>query len=208
MVTLGKLDFKKEFKELYSTSKKDVAVVEVPEINYLMVDGKGDPNTEKSFQEAIEALYGLSFTLKFKAKKGPLATDYVVMPLQGLWWAEDMDVFTLDKKGEWLWTLMIMQPDFITSELMLEAKEELKKKKDPAALDKVRLETYHEGLSAQILHIGPYSEEGPTIKKLHDFTQDNGYTLHGKHHEIYMSDARRTAPEKLKTILRQPMRKA
>ena len=193
---------------MYSASKKEVTVVEVPEINYLMVDGKGDPNTEKSFQEAIEALYGLSFILKFKAKKGPLATDYVVMPLQGLWWAEDMEAFTLDRKGEWLWTLMIMQPDFISSELLIDAKEELKKKKDPAALDKVRLETYHEGLSAQILHVGPYAKEGPTVKKLNDFIKDNGYILHGKHHEIYLSDARRTSPEKLKTILRQPMRKA
>lgn len=207
MVILGKLDFKKELKELYSASKKEVTVVEVPEINYLMVDGRGDPNTEKSFQEAIEALYGFSFTLKFKAKKGPLAADYVVMPLQGLWWAENMDVFTLDKKSEWLWTLMIMQPDFINSELLIDAKEDLKKKKNPAALDKVRLETYHEGLSAQILHIGPFAEEGPTIKKLHDYIQGSGYTFHGKHHEIYMSDARRTAPEKLKTILRQPMKK-
>ena len=119
-----------------------------------------------------------------------------------------MEAFTLDRKGEWLWTLMIMQPDFISSELLIDAKEELKKKKDPAALDKVRLETYHEGLSAQILHMGPYAKEGPTVKKLHDFIKDNGYILHGKHHEIYLSDARRTSPEKLKTILRQPMRKA
>ncbi len=205
---MGKLDFKKEMKELYTASGKKVKVVDVPEINYLMVDGRGDPNTEKNFQEAIEALYGLSYTLKFKAKKGPLATDYVVMPLQGLWWAEDMKAYTLDKKEEWLWTLMIMQPDFISSDLLLEAKEELKKKKDPAALDKVRLETYTEGLSAQIMHIGPYAEEGPTIKILHDFIQDNGYTFHGKHQEIYMSDARSTAPEKLKTILRQPIKKA
>lgn len=203
-----KLDFKKEMKELYTASGKKVKVVEMPEINYLMVDGKGNPNTEKSFGEAIEALYGLSFTLKFKAKNGPLATDYVVMPLQALWWAEDMEAFTLGKKEEWLWTLMIMQPDFISSDLLLEAKDELKKKKNPTALDKVRFESYNEGLSAQILHIGSYAEEGPTIKKLHDFIHDNGYTFHGKHHEIYMSDARRTAPEKLKTILRQPIKKA
>ena len=170
-----------------------------------MVDREGDPNISKEFQEAIEALFSLSYTLKFLIKKSELAIDYGVMPLEGLWWADDMSKFSIDNKKDWKWTLMIMQPEFVEEKLIAKAKDQLKKKKDLSAQSKVRFETFSEGEAAQIMHIGPFSEEGPTIEKLHNFIRDNGYTLHGKHHEIYLSDIRRAAPEKWKTIIRQPI---
>ena len=132
------------------------------------------------------------------------------MPIEGLWWAENMDVFTdayMEKKDEWLWTSMIMQPDFITQELVDQAIEEVKKKKEPPALNKVRFERYHEGPSVQILYFGSYSDEGPTIARMHQYAEEQGYKLRGKHHEIYLSDPRRTKPEQLKTIIRQPIEK-
>lgn len=202
---MEKIDFKKQLKDLYKASAKKIDVVEVPAMNFLMVDGQGDPNTSKSFVEAIEALYPLSYTLKFMAKKGALGIDYGVMPLEGLWWADDMSSFSAGNKEDWQWTLMIMQPDFITEEMVTEAVQEVKKKKGPPALSLVRFEAFTEGKAAQTLHIGPYSEEGPTIKKLHGFIEKSGCQRGGKHHEIYLSDMRRTASEKLKTIIRQPL---
>jgi hypothetical protein len=193
----------KALKELYKPSAKAIALVEVPAMNFLMVDGHGDPNTSKDFAEAIEALYGMSYTLKFSLKKSE-GRDWKVMPLEGLWWMEDMTQFCQEKKDEWLWTVMIAQPDFITAELAAAAAAELKKRKNPAALPKLRFERWQEGPAAQILYIGPFSEEGPTIEKIHAFIKSQGHKLSGKHHEIYLSDPRRTAPEKLKTIIRQP----
>ena len=202
---MAKLDLKKEFKHLYKPSAREVSVVDVAEMKFLMIDGVGDPNTAPEYQEAMEALYAVSYTLKFKIKKGEAAVDYVVMPLEGLWWTEDMSEFSTIDKDAWEWTAMIVQPDFVTRELVDEVVQEVREKKNPAALSKVRFESYHEGLSVQILHIGPYSEEGPTIEKLHAFAESNGYQLRGKHHEIYLSDPRRTAPEKWKTVIRQPV---
>jgi hypothetical protein len=202
---MAKLDLKKEFKHLYRPSAKEVVVVDVPDMKFLMIDGRGDPNTAQEYQDAIEALYAVSYTLKFKIKKGEAAVDYVVMPLEGLWWAEDMADFSTADKDAWQWTAMIVQPDFVTQELVDEVVQEVREKKNPPALSKVRFESYHEGLSVQILHIGPYSEEGPTIEKLHAFAESNGYQLRGRHHEIYLSDPRRTAPEKWKTVIRQPV---
>jgi hypothetical protein len=202
---LAKTDLKKELKHLYSAPKGEPEMVEVPPLKYLMVDGRGYPGTSIEYQEAMEVLYGMAYTLKFKLKRGPLAADYVVMPLQGLWWVPNMEEFSTAAKDEWQWTSMILQPPEVTPEMFEEAREELRKKKDPAAIDRVRLEEYEEGLSAQVMHLGPYSEEEPTIARLHEFIREQGHGLRGKHHEIYMSDPRRTAPERIRTIIRQPV---
>ncbi len=203
---MKKLDLKKQWKELYGTKAGVIVAVDVPKLTYLMVDGVGDPNTSKTFQEAVEALYSLSYTLKFTLKKSPRAIDYGVMPLEGLWWADDPRVFHEADKSTWKWTAMIVQPDVIGKAEIAAAFDQVRKKKNPAALDRVRFETLEEGPSAQVLYLGPFSDEGPTIQRMHDFIHAAGKDLYGKHHEIYLSDPRRTAPEKLKTILRQPMR--
>ena len=201
---MKKIDYKKEWKHLYRPSAKKVGIVDVPPMKFLMIDGAGDPNNSQDFQDAVNALFSLSYTLKFMIKKGEQAVDYSVMPLEGLWWAEDMSQFNINDKANWLWTLMIMQPDFITTELVAEAAAQVAKKKELPALPNIRLERYAEGQAAQIMHIGPFSEEGPTIEKLHAFIAENGYELTGKHHEIYLSDTRRAAPKNWKTVIRQP----
>lgn len=203
---MSKVDLKKDLKYLYNPSAKEVSVVDVLPMNFLMVDGAGDPNVSLEYQQAMEALFSLSYALKFRVKK-ITGVDYAVMPLEGLWWTDDPSQFSMSNKGVWKWTAMIMQPEFVTVELFAEALDEVREKKGFVALDRVRFETYHEGLSAQIMHIGSYAAEEPTIGRLHGFIKENGYELSGKHHEIYLSDPRRTAPEKLKTVLRQPIRK-
>jgi hypothetical protein len=202
-----KIDLLKEFKEFYKPSTKEIAVVDVPGFNFLTVDGVGDPATAQEYKDAIEALYAVAYTLKFMVKKGKTAVDYGVPPLEGLWWADDMNAFASKNRDAWKWTAMIMQPKYVTEQLFDEAVVQVKKKKNPVALPKMRFETFQEGLAAQIMYIGPYAEEGPTIQKLHDFIVSQGGKLSGKHHEIYMGDPRKTAPEKLKTIIRQPMKK-
>ncbi len=201
---MEKIDFKKQLKHLYSPSDKNVEIVEAPQMNFLMVDGEGDPNTSQSFSDAIETLYPVSYTLKFMVKKGQLAIDYGVLPIEALWWSDDMSAFSTGNKDAWKWTLMIMQPEFITREMVKEAKEQVARKK-PVSLPLVRFETFKEGKAAQTMHIGHFSEEGPTIEKVHLFIEENGSRKVGKHHEIYLSDLRRTAPEKWKIIVRQPM---
>ena len=203
---MEKIDFKKELKHLYKPSAKKVEEVDVPEMNFLMINGKGDPNTSQEFADAIEALYPLSYSLKFRVKRGELEIDYGVMPLEGLWWSDDMSSFSSGNKENWKWTLMIMQPEFITQKLVLEEMEEVRKKKNPKSLPLVRFEPYSEGRSAQTMHIGPFTEEGPTIEKVHSFIESIGCERHKKHHEIYLSDIRRAAPEKWKTIIRQPIK--
>lgn len=200
-----KIDFKKELKHLYGAAKNKAEIVDVPRMNFLMVDGSGDPNTSQAFKDAIEALYSVSYTLKFMIKKGKTPVDYVVPPLEGLWWADDWDAFGTGEKDKWKWTVMIMQPEYVTEDLFENAVQQVEKKKNPPALSRLRLEGFHEGFAAQTMHIGPYAEEGPSIEKLHSFINEKGYTLKGKHHEIYLSDPRRSAPEKMKTIIRQPM---
>jgi hypothetical protein len=204
---MTKIDFKKELKYLYSPSKKDFQVVDVPSLKFLMVDGHGDPNTAQEYKEAIETLYGVAYKLKFLSKKRD--QDYVVMPLEGLWWAEDMESFTTARdKSQWDWTMMIMTPDWITQEDFQLACHEAAAKKDLVAIDKIRLEDYQEGLSVQILHIGSYDDEGPTLDRLHkQWMPHNGYVFNGKHHEIYLSDFRKVEPERLRTVLRQPIQK-
>jgi len=200
-----KVDFKKELKQLYVPPKKFV-IVDVPRMQFLMVDGHGDPNFVQEYQDAVEALYAVAYKIKFISKK-QLGQDYVVPPLEGLWWAEVMEAFTTVRdKSQWDWTMMIMTPEWVSSDVYAEALELVRKGKNPTALDKVRLERYHEGLCVQIMHIGSYDDEGPTLMKLHrEFLPENGYAENGKHHEIYLGDPRRVAPEKLKTVLRQPV---
>jgi hypothetical protein len=174
-------------------------------MNFLMVDGAGNPNTSQVYTEAVEALFSLSYAIKFMVKKGKKAIDYGVMPLEGQWWADDMSKFSADNKDDWKWTLMIMQPDVVTRELVEESIEEVRKKKNLPALSKAKFKAFAEGKAAQVMHIGPFSEEGPTIQKLHTFIEEHGGRLRGKHHEIYLSDIRKAAPDKWKTIIRQPM---
>jgi hypothetical protein len=201
---MTKIDFKHELKKLYQTTVKEVVAVDVPPMNFLMVDGQGDPNTAQDYADAIEALFAVAYTLKFMVKKGPLALDYGVMPLECLWWADDMTHFDTGDKSEWKWTAMVMQPPFITPAMVYAAIAEVQQKKHPAALDKLRIKTFAEGKCAQTLHVGPFSEEGPTIEKVHQFINARS-ELRGKHHEIYLSDIRKAAPENWKTIIRQPM---
>lgn len=201
---MTKIDLRKELKHLYHPSAKAPVLVEVPPMNFLMVDGKGDPNTSQKFREAMEAAYGLSFTLKFMLKKD-LGIDYTVLGIEGLWWTEEGNQLDPNRKRDWLWTLLAPQPDFVTLEQVERVIELVKARRNPPALERVRFERFHEGLSAQIMHLGPYNAEGPTIAKLHQFIHDKGYSLHGKHHEVYLSDPRRCAPEKMKTVLRQPV---
>ncbi len=203
---MQKTDFKKEMKAFYQPSAKEFAIVDVPAMRFLMVDGKGDPRSAQSYEEAIAALYSVSYPLKFASKK-QLARDYVVPPLEGLWWADDMMAFVEDRRDDWKWTMMIMVPDWIAPSMIDEAVEAAKAKKDLPALTLLRHEMFEEGRCVQILHIGPYSEEGPVLARLHDeFMPANGLTYNGRHHEIYLGDPRKTAPEKLKTVLRQPVR--
>ena len=202
------IDYKKELKHLYNPSKKEFGIVDVPPMNFLMVDGHGDPNTAQAYQDAVEALYGVAYKLKFMSKKEK-GMDYVVPPLEGLWWTSDMETFTSQRdKSAWDWTMMIMQPEWITWEMVEEAIKQVKTAMGLPGLSKLRLETYHEGLAVQIMHIGSYDAEGPIIARMHAFAADKGYNLAGKHHEIYLSNPRRVTAEKLKTVLRQPIRKA
>jgi len=202
---MRKIDYKKELKHLYRPSAKKVEIVEVPQMNFLMVDGEGDPNISQSFSDAIEVLCPLSYTLKFMIKKGETGVDYGVLPLEALWWSDDMSAFSTGNKEVWKWTLMIMQPEFISKKMVSKAQVEVERKKKPVSLPLVRFETFKEGKAAQVMNIGPFSEEGPTIEKVHLFIKENGSRRVGKHHEIYLSDIRRAAPENWKTIIRQPM---
>ncbi|MCF7955306.1 MAG: GyrI-like domain-containing protein [Phycisphaerae bacterium] len=203
---MAKIDFKKSLKEFYS-AKAAPKLVEVPPMKYIQVDGVGDPNTSPAFQDAMECLYGIAYTLKFDMKKNTPAGyfEFVVPPLEGLWWM-DPGPFDADAKDKWQWTVLLMQADFITAEMIESTKKTLAAKKPDLNLSKVRFEVIQEGLSAQIMHTGPYAEEGPTVEKLYEFVHAQGYKLRDKHHEIYLSDPRRVAPDKLKTIIRHPVK--
>jgi len=204
---MPKADLKKELKHLYNPSARVVSVADVPRLNFVIIDGSGNPNTSPEYAVAVEALYAVAYALKFKVKKGKSGVDYAVMPLEGLWWADDMSQFSVKNKEVWKWTMMIVQPEYVTAKLFAESLGEVEKKKSLPALSKIRFEPYHEGQTAQIMHIGPYSEEEPTIAKLHTFIRQNGYKLSGKHHEIYLKDPRKSAPSKLQTVIRQPFKK-
>ena len=210
------LDLKKQFKHLYQPSAKKVEAIQVPKLQFAMIDGaieKGsEPGKSPMFAEATQALYGISYTLKFTIKKRKTnAVDYPVMALEGLWWVED-GMFDITVKDNWFYTLMIMQPDVVTKDLFEEAREQVRKKKgDSPALGKLKLAQFEEGLCAQIMHIGPYATEPATIDRMREFMKENGYRdrvgLGGKHHEIYLGDPRKADPAKLKTVLRHPLEK-
>ena len=197
-----KQDFKKDLKHLYNPSAREVVVVEVPKMTFLMLDGMGDPNTAQEYKDAVEALYSVAYTIKFLLKK-EAAFDYAVMPLEGLWWAEGGRNAS---RENWYWTMMIMQPSIVTNEWFINALEQARRKKSLRALDKVRLDSLHEGTAIQIMHIGPFATEEQTLEKIERFCEEHNYTLQGKHHEIYLNDPRKTAPEKMRTVLRQPVR--
>ena len=201
---MKKIDFKKELKHLYKPSVKSVGRVTVPGMNFLMIDGQGDPNTSQEFQDAVEALYSVSYALKFMVKKGGMEIDYGVMPLEGLWWSDDMSTFSVDCKEAWKWTLMIMQPEFISHAMVEGAIKQVRAKKNPVSLSQLCFALFEEGEAAQIMHVGPFSEEGPTIERVHAFIEESGKVRRGKHHEIYLSDIRRADPAKWKTVIRQP----
>lgn len=206
--TMDKIDFKKILSELYSPKNKDWGIVEVPEMQFLMIDGQGNPNTAKEYSDAVEALYSVSYPLKFMSKK-TLGKDYGVAPLEGLWYSDDPSVFTRFEKDKYKWTMMIMQPEWITKQMIDAAIETAKTKKDLPALSKLRFEAYNEGKSLQLLHIGSYDDEAPKLAYLHgEYMPGHNLTFNGHHHEIYLGDPRKAAPEKLKTILRQPVKKS
>jgi hypothetical protein len=200
-----KVDHKREL-DCYRARRGEFRVVDVPPLQYLMVDGHGDPNTSREYAEALAAIYPVAYTVKFASKR-QLGRDYVVMPLEALWWAEDMAAFTSARdKSRWSWTAMIMVPDWITGDLVDAAVAAVAARDRPAGLDLVRLETLREGRCVQTLHVGPYDDEGPVLAAMHDeFIPAAGLRLAGRHHEIYLSDPRRVGPARLRTILRQPV---
>jgi hypothetical protein len=200
------IDLKKMLKPYYTASTAKPSIIDVPSMNCLMVDGTGDPNAP-AFQEAVGSLYSVAYTLKFAFKKGK-AVDYPVMALEGLWCADDPADFLNGKRDNWKWTIFIALPDIVTKEDVGEAIAAVKKKTRFPRFPEVRFEKFAEGRAAQVMHVGPYAAEGPTIERLHRFIEEQGYKLRGKHHEIYLGDPRRSAPEKLRTIIRQPVEKA
>ena len=204
---MDKIDFKKTL-DSYQAKRGVFRLVEVPPLHYLMIDGHGDPNTSPAFAEAIETLYPIAYKLKFASKQG-LGRDYVVPPLEGLWWADDMDAFSNRDKSQWDWTLLLLVPDWIDQAMVDAAVEQVAAKDPPARLGDVRFDLLDEGLCVQTLHVGAFDDEGPVLQKLHEeFIPNQGLTPTGHHHEIYFSDFRRTAPDKLRTLLRQPVAQA
>lgn len=205
---MEKYDVKRAHKKLYLPSTKEFTEVDVPEFRYLAIEGIGDPNRSTAYGEAVEALYSVSYAVKFASKRD-LGRDAVVGPLEGLWWADDMSTFVTRDKQAWKWTMMISQPPWITDEMIESAKSAVAAKGNPVALPKLYSMRWTEGRCVQILHIGSYDDEGPTLETLHHrVIPERGLVFNGKHHEIYLSDPRRVAPEKLKTVLRQPVTSA
>jgi hypothetical protein len=205
------LDLVKTLKPLYSPSAKVPVIVEVPELAFVMLDGRGDPNSAEEYQAALQALYGVAYTLKFTLKKAAPERDFKVAPLEGLWWTDgeppSLDALQADRES-WNWRMMIAVPDDVTAAEVAAAAGAAARRRPSPAIGLVRLERLEEGLSAQIMYVGPYSDESPTIERLHAFVEEQGYELRGRHHEIYLGDPRRTAPERLKTVIRHPVREA
>ncbi len=198
-------DVKRELRQLYAPKNTDWALVDVPAQQFIAVDGRGDPNTSTEYANAVEALYSVAYAIKFASKRE--GRDLVVGPLEGLWWADEPEVFTARAKDSWHWRMLISQPGWITEEAIAEAKRLTAAKKDLPAIADVRREVLHEGISAQVLHIGPYDDEGPVLARLHgEWLRANGLRMTGLHHEVYVGDPRRSEPAKLRTVLRQPVR--
>ena len=206
MSTATKVDLKRELAVLYRPHAGGPRFVDVPELGFLMVDGQGDPESATAFMDAVGALYSTAYTLKFGLRK--LGLDFTVMPLEALWWAEGAEPFASYRRDDWRWTAMIAVPDEVTPVEVEEARVTVADKREIPALPLLRFERFHEGLSVQITHVGPYDEEAPTIERIHVFIRDQGCAPRGRHHEIYLSDPKRTPPERLKTILRQPVQAA
>jgi len=213
------LDLRKEMKAFYAPSAKQPEIIDVPEFQFAVIDGRIEPGSEPglspAFAQALAALYGISYTLKFNSKQGVggamaaidsmAAIDYPVMPLEALWWIEDGE-FSLERKDNWVWSARIMQPAHISAEMFAQGVAKLRKKRgDSPALELLRLERFHEGLAVQMMHIGPYSQEPATVAKMDALIAAKGYVKRGKHHEIYLGDPLRADPEKLKTVLRHPI---
>lgn len=203
-----KIDFKKTLAG-YRAQPGRFEIVEIPDMRYLAVDGDGDPNTSRSYKDALEALYPVAYNLKFASKR-ELDRDYVVPPLEGLWWADDMGSFsTMRDKSLWRWTMLLMVPEWISEERFAAAVSKVASKGAPVRLADVELRSLSEGMCVQTLHIGPFDDEGPVLERMHrEFMPEHGLQFAGKHHEIYFGDFRKVAPEKLRTILRQPVRRA
>ncbi len=197
------IDLVRDRTDLYRPPKQPV-LVDVPEMSFLMIDGRGDPSTGPAYQQAIEALFSVAYTVKFALKRGG-GVDIHVMPLETLWWSPRGTDLLGVARSEWRWTAMMALPDVVTEEMVEEAGSQAAERRALAALPRMRFERFEEGLSAQVMHIGPYSAEGPTIEALLSFVRDTGYVPHGKHHEIYLGDPRRSAPERLKTVIRHPV---
>jgi hypothetical protein len=198
------IDLMREFRPLYSPGRTP-AMVTVPEFLFLMIDGQGDPNANPEYEQAVAALYAVSYSVKFELKRAHQGLNYRVLPLEGLWWAADMAAFQLQDRAKWEWTMMIRQPDLVEPDLVDEAARMVAARRSLPAAFRLRLERFDEGQAAQVMHVGPFTAEGPTIERLHAFVTAQGCELAGKHHEIYLGDPHRTAPERLKTILRQPV---
>jgi hypothetical protein len=199
-----KVDFKIALKPYYNPSTIGFHITEVPRLSFLMIDGCGDPNISSDYQQAVEVLYSMAYGIKFALKSS--GYDHIVPPLEGLWWMENMDEFTLANKSQWKWTMMIMQPDWVTIDVVEKVRINVNKKINSPVVSDTRFESYHEGLVVQTLYTGAYENEAPLIADMHKFIAKHGYQATGKHHEIYLSDPRKMAPEKLKTILRQPIK--
>lgn len=201
---MASIDLKKIYRDEYTAKVGKPALVTVPARPFLMVDGRGNPGTSPEYVAAVETLYPLAYGIR-AAIKQEFGDGYTVLPLEGLWWADDMDAFRADRRGEWLWTMMIGLPDLADAAMAAAVLPEVTKKKNLASGHKVRFEIFEEGECAQVMHVGPYSEEAPTIDLLHQFIAAEGLALAGKHHEIYLGDPRKSDPSKLKTIIRQPV---
>ncbi len=207
---MEKIDFKKIYKPVYTALATKPAIIHVPELAFIMVDGEGNPNDNPRFDQAMQTLYGIAYTLKMgwkfeKIERPDGYVDFSVPPPEALWWMADGGDFDMERKGDWRWTMLLAVPDFFNKNMVDDAATSIRLKKGENALAPYRLERWEEGPCVQIMHLGPYDAEAPTIEKMHRFAKENGYSLHGKHHEIYLNDPRRTAPDKIKTILRQPV---
>ena len=205
---MKKIDFKKEFKQLYAASANKVDILKVPRMTMLMIDSEGNPTEGGKFDTAAGAIYGIAYCLKSllkKWKKPKGYYDYVVPPFESVWWAES-GAFDVNNSPDWRWRLLLRQPDYVSKAMVKDAVKELAKKREAGPLNAVRLEKFSEGLCAQTLHLGSYMEEAPTIKRIMEFLDNEGYTIRGNHHEIYMSNPHRVPPERLKTILRYPIK--
>jgi hypothetical protein len=206
--TMTAFDVKRELKQCYAPKNTDWALIDVPEQQFVAIDGRGDPNTSAEYAHAVEALHAVAYTIKFASKRA-VGRDFVVAPLEGLWWADDPQAFTARAKDSWQWTMLISQPDWVSEDMIEDAERVALAKKGLPTIADVRRETLREGTSAQVLHVGPYDDEGPVLAKLHnEYLRANKLRMSGRHHEIYLSDRRKTGPAKLRTILRQPVQPA